>query len=146
MRVTEQTKAEAQNILDYLESFPAVHDQRVWAGVAGDEDFPAPDVDNIVIEPDKNYCNTTMCIAGAQRWLAQGPHGLNEFSFNEFAAQQKAADALGLDYGESQSLFYVMDNVYALDMLRAVASGDEEKFKAIREEWDEVEVQRARGE
>ena len=147
MIITEQTKAEAQRVLDYIERFPEVHDQKVWFGVKDDdENFNYPDIEDIKIEPEKNFCNTTMCIAGTQRWLAEGKYGLEEFTINEWGAVDKAGRALGLEYDEHSSLFYVMDNVYALDMLRALAAGDKEKFIAIRDEWSEVEDERKRAE
>ncbi len=137
MYVTNDTKFEAQRILDYLEMNPHIHDQNGFWSVHDETGANLDDanVTDARLDPDPNICNTTMCIAGTQRWLARGIAGLAEWdedlNIEPSHPTRRAADALGLSTQERSALFYCWDNAYALDMLRAIAAGDENKFKEV---------------
>lgn len=125
MKVTEATKAHAQDILDYIEMFPEKHQQDNWY-------FNEENYRNETPITEKNFCGTTMCVAGTSVYLTEG---LNAFKKHVTDIENDAARNLGLDDGDSGLLFYTMSESKALMMLEAVAAGDEEKFIQI---YDEV--------
>jgi hypothetical protein len=118
MRVSEETKKHAQDILDFIafNEEGVTHDQSVWWGRAG-----------ILNPPGGNVCGTTMCVAGTSTYLIEGIQGLHD-SFN---IEHCARVNLGLEQDESRFLFYETNNRLSLDCLRALASGDQQKFHEI---------------
>lgn len=123
MQVTESTKFLAQEILDYLERFPERHEQANWVSGSGD----------IEKLNTTQVCNSTMCVAGTAVFLTTP---LKEFkdlalSPDEVFFEERGAELLGLDSEEADRLFYSEDNAVALELLRAVAEGDEDKFESV---------------
>jgi len=123
MKHTPETRKMAQDVLDFVTFNPHAHDQKTWF----DYDGGTP-----VISEDENICNTTMCIAGTTKFLAEGIEGLKSFENNEWASVNEAGSLLGLDFDEYDALFYTMDQDTAVEMLRAVTNDDEDKFWAIK--------------
>jgi hypothetical protein len=131
MHITDATKA-AQDILDYIETHPHQHQQANWVNVITNVSSTLMEsLNNMVIDDDPNVCNTTMCVAGTSVLLKEGSQALiSHTSKDDFDVV--AGGYLGLNDIESEMLFYCWDNAYALDMLRAVAAGDENKFYDTR--------------
>lgn len=126
MQPTLEHKEHAQEILDYIMANPDQHDQNnFWTGTKGQT---------------KNVCDTAMCVAGTSVYLKEGVEGMWKASdkddYDSVSFYQKAGDNLGLSEDERYKLFYCFNNEYAVDMLRAVAAGDEDKFHAIREAYN----------
>lgn len=127
MNVTEETKAHAQEIFDYLTQHPEKHDQDSWYDTKGEANF-----DDIQEITEDNFCGTTMCVAGTSVWLKGGIALMNEFSdMCELNFQNAGAENLGLDENEAYALFYGAGNSQALDLVAAIAAGDEAKFHDI---------------
>lgn len=132
MRVDKNSKKMAAKVLRYIETYPWMHNQSAFAAVA-DEDGEDLDLDEAVVSTDPNVCNTTMCIAGTVRYFTHGVKGLKDFdASNDEMAVHEAGEALGLEYEEYEALFYTFDNQKALNLLRAVRDGDEDKFWDIK--------------
>lgn len=140
MIVTEETKATAQAVLDYLIMNPEKHDQTAWAGITHDtEDFPTYFWSTHNEATEENLCGTTMCVAGTAVYLSDGIEGLNACGQGAIggtnATQEtwvrRGAELLGLDMVEANVLFFTLDNDKAIDMLVAVANGDEDKFHKL---------------
>lgn len=130
MIVNDSTKAHAQDIIDYLMKYPEKHEQGSYVGeMKTDEHGYEYSDDRLDDVNEDNFCNTTMCIAGTSAFLVEGIDGLNEFVDSRWQdAANKAGERLGLDRHEQEAIFLTMDSNRALDRLRAVAEGDEEKF------------------
>lgn len=133
MLVTDETKAVAQRTFDYLNSNPDKHNQQYWVGNNGGTAWISRNEDGNLTIPmlnEENFCNTTLCAAGAVVFLEQGLEGVNEILFDDESADfdDVAASYLGLDSIEAYSLFYDTGNEGALNALLALAQGDEEKF------------------
>lgn len=122
MFVTDETKAAAQGVLDYLESQPEKHNQESY--------FRLPANVKPETLTEENFCGTTMCIAGTALYLDQGIEGIVNF-YDGLDADEYSGQKLGLDAVEANTLFYTFDNATALDALRAIAAGDEVKFHAL---------------
>ena len=118
MKVTPETQAHAQEILDYHMMNPGLHDQDSW--------FETPDNKGRVTE--ENVCGTTMCIAGTSVFLKEGIEGLNN-AHGRYV--EKGQSNLGLAYEEANDLFYDTTNEQSMDAVRAIAAGDPVKFQAI---------------
>lgn len=129
MIVTEETKAHAQDIFDYLIMNPEKHDQSDWYNFYNEED---------VLVTEENFCGTTMCVAGTSVWLKSGVSGLNNKYDYEFL--NEGAKNLGLAYNEACTLFYGTNNEESLSLLAAVAAGDEDKFYDIAREVDKIYI------
>lgn len=115
MKSTFETRAHAQAVLDYIEEHPEKHSQSDW--VIHDDDSGL----------SENMCGTTMCVAGTSVYLADGFDGLvHHYRYGGWS--DAAAKNLGLSIDESSALFFMMDNRNAVEMLRAVADGNSEKF------------------
>jgi hypothetical protein len=143
VKVTEQTKAHAQEILDFLSENPQVHKQFT---------FFYGDVETLQEDPT-NLCGTQLCVAGTSVLLADGVEGIIKCENNvvdgleTWSYSNIAAKNLGLTYepnasflnanhyetlqAEANALFFCMDETSALDMLRAIRDGDETKFWAV---------------
>lgn len=119
MNITEDTKANAQAVYDFIIMNPDKHDQNSWIHVE-DENFDGPYDEDAV-----NVCGTTMCIAGTAAFLAKG-------EINVGTVTDDAEGFLGLTADEGALMFYTYNNEQALDMLNAVAQGDPDKFRAIK--------------
>lgn len=120
MIVTEETKAVAQGVVDYIKANPEKHDQTEW--------IRSPKGTWGVVLTEDNFCGTTMCAAGATVFVVEGIDALNE---PLYTFEVKAADYLGLDREEASTLFYNMSDRHALLKLEAIAAGDEERFNSI---------------
>lgn len=105
MKVTNESKALANAILDFLERHPEKHNQDVFID-GKDEEIG---------------CGTSMCVAGTAHWLLKGDKAFND----PRTSLDVATKALGLSYGERSVLFYEFDNERALNKLRKVAEGVE---------------------
>lgn len=120
MNSTFETRAHAQAVLDYIEEHPEKHDQSNW-------------VMNYESGLSENMCGTTMCVAGTSVYLTDGFDGLvHHHIYGGWS--DAAAKNLGLSIDESLALFFMMDNQNAVEMLRAVADGNSEKFWELAEE------------
>lgn len=115
MEINEQTQARAQAAFDFLSQNPKNHNQQWY--ISGATDVPLT---------EENLCGTTMCVAGTVEWQAHGY--VTDFAFSA------GAMLLGLKYNEAENLFYASNNDEALDMLSAIANGDESKFYALARE------------
>lgn len=121
MRVTEQTKALAQEILDYWVAYPERHDQKHWVNVDGDESSGAR-------VTEKTLCRTTMCVAGTAALLGLGVKDFASFRASGRKYSEMGRELLGLTRDEADTLFYCMDNEAAKNGVTAIAAGDEVKF------------------
>lgn len=123
MESTEEQEL-AQMVLDYLEQNPEMHEQTEWYADGSDfystDDYP-------------NDCGTVMCVAGATVLFAEGMQGVRDCKYGEGNWILRGAQLLGIRPGDAQDFFYVQDNAVALDGLRALASGDHDKFLEILE-------------
>ena len=127
MLVTEDTKRIAQQALDYLTAHPERHNQESWWD--GEPVSKSP----IIFRPidEGNLCNTTMCVAGTVQFQQKGY--VDPIDVREYATQ-----ALGLDNIEAQLLFMYANEEDSLDLLRAIANGDDEKFAELRISLEEI--------
>lgn len=116
--------ANAQVLVDYFEAHPERHRQTKWVAQNGDDVFHAADV-------EKNFCGTTMCIAGAAAYFMSDTETFKELVEGDESWTRIGGRILGLDSDESEKLFYNLDNASALDMLRAVAADDMNKFERV---------------
>jgi hypothetical protein len=123
MIVTEETKAAAQGVLDYIIANPEKHDQRHFVADSSSFQF------------DDNVCGTTMCIAGTAVFVIEGVSALRECTFGSLDFEHEGARILGLDEAEATALFYTMDNEVAVDMTNAIAQGDADKFYALHNSY-----------
>jgi hypothetical protein len=129
MRSTVKTREVAQKVVDYIAEHPQEHSQSLfWA--------PATDADTALIDIN-NICDTTMCVAGTAVYITDGIEGMIASLYNgrhptlSFAG--RGASLLGLNKVEADALFYCMDDAAAVDAVRALAQGDQEKF------WEAIE-------
>lgn len=127
MIVNDSTKAIAQKVDDYFLVHPERHDQNNWAALEDDE-YRAVEID------DENVCNTTMCVAGSAVFVSRPIHEFRAFAGGSNSWEDEGAVLLGLDGDEAEWLFYDTSNEIAIDAVRAIANGDEDKFKAIRKQ------------
>ena len=129
MKVTEDTKRVAQEIVDFFMENPGVHDQDIW--------FYASEYDSDVDSPeDVNICDTNMCIAGSAVYVTEGLKGLIDTAYHRDCDApgffDKGQEILGLDSEEAFVLFEdTMSNSTARDAVRAIAAGDEAKFHEV---------------
>lgn len=108
MESTEETRARAQAVLDYIHDNPERHEQGDWCSTKDSPD---------------NMCGTTMCIAGTALFLHHGSlqwyfDGMGNFS-------ERAGELLGLDWIERDVLFYQMNNEKAVQLLKKVVVGED---------------------
>lgn len=130
MRVTDESKALAQGILDYIISHPSRHNQADFIDMPGKySELLQTGI------TEENICDTTMCIAGTAVYLTEGVEGVNRCKTDN-SWESTAAPLLGLSWEEGQHLFFTMDNSIAVDMVVAIASGDEEKFNALYGQYE----------
>ena len=141
MIVTEETKAQAQAALDYIHAHPEKHAQNHWVGINKGNAITYFWMDNLNVT-EENLCGTTMCVAGTLVYLNEGVDGLNRLHHNTMGVVDEndvvvngwivtGAKYLGLTSQEAYSLFFEMDEAKAVDMLTAIANGDEVKFQAL---------------
>ena len=116
--------ANAQVLVDYFEAHPERHRQIKWVAQNGDDVMRVDDV-------EKNFCGTTMCIAGAAAYFMSDTATFKELVEGDESWARVGGRILGLDEDEAEKLFYNLDNASALDMLRAVAADDMPKFERI---------------
>lgn len=127
MNVTEETKAHAQEILDYLRANPEKHNQNSWVDTGLEDEYGDP----IRVVTDQNFCGTTMCVAGTSVWLKGGINRLNDYGCYGSRFDNEGSYNLGLNENEANALFYEANNSEALELLIAVAAGDEAKFYEV---------------
>lgn len=108
----------AQEIIDYWDAHPGFHEQESWVG--GKVPYAEDDV-----------CGTTMCAAGTAVFLAHGPSAVKQTlsGISDMSFAEQARDLLGLNYAESDALFY-SNNEQARNMMQALAIGDRDRFRA----------------
>jgi hypothetical protein len=125
MNPTLETMQHAQEIIDYLAENPEQHSQSAyWNGYS--------------LGIKNTVCGTTMCVAGTSVFLKEGVDGLvNSCDSEDYddSFSKKAERYLGLNSSEAYDLFYTFHREKALEMLRAVANGDEVKFEAIHDSY-----------
>jgi len=132
----------AQMVYDFLTEHPDRHDQSDWV-TDNDGGYP----NGYKVEP--NFCGTTMCAAGAAVRLVKGKQAfiglINEdnlyYSDPETGDYREkwvkeGADALQISYEQGQKIFSTMNNVTALELLKAVADEDDDEFERIMREED----------
>lgn len=123
MIVTEETKAAAQAVVDYLTVYPERHEQStVWGDEDGNEITSKADEQC----PD-DICGTTLCIAGTTLFLDGGIEAVKE-TVRKNTWITDAGAKLGLDWGEAYELFHTWDEQKAFDATVAIANGDQDKF------------------
>lgn len=104
MQSTPETRAHAQEILDYIHANPEKHDQAYF------------------FTGNPNMCGTTMCIAGTSVFL-KNAKTFDDMPMGAFA--DKAAANLGLSMAESEVVFFEMDEERAIQKLKKVVVGEE---------------------
>jgi len=102
MKSTEETRALAQEVLDYIHAHPEQHDQ----GSTG-------------------MCGTTMCIAGTAAFLEWGVNA-ERVVYDEYGGMTEACGPLlGLEPDEAEFLFFeMMDEEGAVQLLKQVIVGE----------------------
>jgi hypothetical protein len=133
MRVTEDTKATAQAVVDYILANPEKHEQACWLGVKeqfSDDDYDVIDVDSSEAKT-VNLCNTTMCVAGTAVYVSRNEREFRNFLKSGGGWEDEASELLGLEEDEANALFYNMSNATALAAVQAVAAGDPDKFEEV---------------
>ncbi len=103
MHSTPQTRAHAQDVLDYITAHPEKHNQSKFTYLVDRE----------------TGCGTTMCVAGTSNWLMHGKEAMN------FLDQDEAIEFLGLGYDEAEVLFYEMSEERAVQKLKKIVVGEE---------------------
>lgn len=113
MIVTNETKAIAQQVVDFIIANPEKHSQESWFA--------------------NTQCGTTMCIAGTVAMFELDVHSITEFKWrtNDSSIFHFAAIRLGLNGDEANYLFYNMDNDVAFNAINAIAQGDVDKFNHV---------------
>lgn len=128
MRSTVKTREVAQKVVDYIAEHPQEHSQSL---------FWAPANEYTEITQVENICDTTMCVAGTAVYITDGLEGMFASLYNRrhptLSFAGRGASLLGLNKVEADSLFYCMDDAAAVDAVRALAQGDQEKF------WEAIE-------
>lgn len=136
MIVNEETKANAQAVLDYIHAHPEKHSQSNWVGNKQGGGYFWRYFDSEITETNV-VCGTTMCAAGTAIYLFEGVAGLNAVGNPPVGALYKSwSQAAGHYFGfenseESDKLFFRMNEEQVVDMLSALANGDLDKFEAI---------------
>lgn len=107
MFTTEETRATAQAVLDYIHEHPEKHNQLDFFGVNG--------------------CGTTMCIAGTVLFLEYGVSTSNQAgAISTGSYSDMAGPLLGLENDdETDWLFYEMDNELAIQKLKHLVVGEQ---------------------
>ena len=96
---TPETRKMAQDVLDFIEANPEMHNQSHFFS--------------------ENACGTTMCVAGTAAHLKFGWN-----SEDDGNAEIAAQGLLGFDdFEESELVFYEMDKQRALNKVRKMAAG-----------------------
>lgn len=157
MFVTDETKATAQQILDYWEEHPEAHDQGTWWGWSTQyiEGIPEseswPNLGAHFNDEDFNVCKTVMCAAGTAVFVKEGLAGLKATYEDDLYGPDsgqamvnpwtvKAGDYLGLNYEERRALFFYADRHEAKKAMRYIANGDKESFHDLFGLWDYEEA------
>lgn len=122
MIVTEETKANAQAVYDYIIVNPERHRQQDWIKMPDLTAYESIRMANKGLS-EENICGTTMCVAGTNDFLKRG--------YVSWGVSARAAVDFGLEDGEAEDLFYCMDKDLALDMVLAIAQGDADKFEQL---------------
>ena len=129
--MVRRNKEQAQGVLDYLRRFPQKHDQSNWFHVDGGKD-----VEKAKVDFEKNYCNTSMCVAGTVVFNNYGTFGLGVFEQDEEYAVREATRLLGITEDEAQTLFYDVDDTEAVIAVERIAQGKKNIFKGTDYEAD----------
>lgn len=125
--------ANAQILVDWFDRNPDKHAQNYWVAVDGDNVYT-------VTEVEKNFCGTTMCVAGLAGYLLTDEGTFKDLVEGDASWADEGAKVLGLDKNEAEMLFYTMSDKPALDMLRAIAADDMKAFHEIyRGDWEDDE-------
>lgn len=104
MYSTEETRAHAQEVLDYLLGHPEEHNQGGFFSYA-------------------NHCGTSMCIAGCSSYISNEQDVVLTNWVTDHAG--KAQKSLGLNRVEAQALFFEMNEARALSKLVNITHGKE---------------------
>lgn len=130
MTNVKRNKEQAQAVLDYFEKFPQYHDQGAWFSVDG----IGEDYEEVKVKPEKNVCNTTMCVAGNVIFNNYGPFGLHMFEVDEVTASNEAAGLLGISEDEADVLFTEVSDEDALRVVKNISKGEKNIFKGTEYE------------
>lgn len=134
MKVTEDTKQLAKEILNYWKLFNH-HDQNMWVG----EEEPV--ISKVKIgNAEVKVCNTTMCAAGTAVFLRVSKKEFKRLAMFHFSDDEewveRGRELLGLSTREAHSLFF-SDDATAKKLMKAIAKGDQEKFdKILRTDYE----------
>lgn len=132
MKITPETMAMANKVLDYIKDHPERHDQFSWVSVEGLEQASQLREDNL--------CQTTMCVAGTAVFLSRPLDEFVKFDTVGTGAavwETEGARLLGLDEDESEWLFYDASNEEALEALAAAAAGNQQEFDRVRKSFQQ---------
>jgi len=124
MKVTEETKATAQQMLNYWAKYNR-HEQSDWVGSL---------TPRITVETNGDkVCHTTMCAAGTAVFLTSTNTEFRKFAkvFDDDAWQALGAERLGLNEDEAIALFYDMNEDEVKVAVQAIAVGSEAAFQAV---------------
>lgn len=109
----------------------AKHDQNQWFGDLDSEDIGL-DVAVPVGRMKEDTCGTTCCIGGyatlltaPDDWQTDGAYLYDGDGKRVHRIEDWAAEQLGLDTEQADSIFFCFDNAMAIRQLRAVAAGKE---------------------
>ncbi len=135
MFTNEDTKANAQAVVDYIIQYPEQHRQQEYFGeLIGDDETDELYLTSNYGEKSANSCGTTMCIAGTQMYLEHGKDAVGLFNDDATRFISKAGLNLGLsDAQDRYKLFFESNETVAFDMVNALAQGDLDKFDEIHD-------------
>lgn len=104
----------AKQVLDFVSQHPEKHNQLWWMGREDSYDH----------NDDVNVCGTTGCIAGWTVIFATGKATLREacrdLGHGTFDTDAAAAEALGIDRGVADDIFYTNDRERAIEKFAAL--------------------------
>lgn len=125
MLSNEETRANAQAVVDYIIEHPENHKQREYFGKMTDSGLESD------YDLSENACGTTMCIAGTHLFLKYGTRATKIFLASVNGSIKDAGNDLGLEGMERFKLFHEANEDTAFDLINALAQGDLEKFAEI---------------
>ena len=139
MNNSARNRRKAKEILDFLVANPERHNQAEFFVLKDmPEDWSADDAyptNTFAVKhlTEDNMCKTTMCIAGSAVYVGHSAEEIRSVLEEGHSIDwvSEGAKVLGLDIREAKVLFYA-DNRNALELLEAVAEGNEAKFQEIR--------------
>lgn len=111
MNSTEETRARAQGVLDYIHAHPETHNQS-----------------------STSMCGTYMCIAGTAAWLEWGMRAEDIVygNWDKSGMSEVCGPLLGLDLDEAEDLFFdTMDEEAAVQKLKHIVVGETWEFEPV---------------